>query len=336
MARMSNDMQQSIAVVIPSYRVRDYILDVIAAIPRSVSRIFVVDDRCPEASGNHVLRNSIDTRVRVIMNETNLGVGGAVIRGYREAIADGAAIIVKLDGDGQMDPGLIPMLVAPIARGDADYTKGNRFFDAESVKSMPSIRLIGNIALSFVTKLSSGYWNLFDPTNGFTAIHARVARQLPLDKISRGYFFESDVLFRLNTLRAVVIDIPMEARYMGEQSSLKVGRQLPVFIANNVKNVVKRIYYNYFLRNFNYATIELVLGLALLTFGMTFGGSVWVQGHLSGTLASAGTVMLAALPTLAGIQLLLGFASFDMNNIPTSPLHRRLPSLDFEATRISD
>lgn len=317
-------MSCPVAIVIPSYKVRAYILDVIGRIPSVVSRIYVIDDGCPEQTGEYVQQHCDDTRVRVIVNPANMGVGGAMIRGYREAIADGMEVIVKIDGDGQMDPGLIPLFIEPIIRGEADYTKGNRFFEAESVKSMPAVRLVGNIALSFITKLSSGYWNLFDPTNGYTAIHANVARHLPMAKLSKGYFFESDLLFRLNTLRAVVVDIPMEARYEGENSNLRIASQLPVFIVNNIRNTLKRLYYNYLLRNFNYASIELALGVVLTAFGIIFGATVWVRGHLSGSLASAGTVMLAALPTLAGIQFLLGFASFDMGNIPTAPLHKRL------------
>jgi len=157
------------AVVIPSYRVADHILGVIAAIGPEVDRIYVVDDRCPDGSGSLVEQGCDDRRVTVIFHETNLGVGGAVMSGYRAAIADGMDIIVKIDGDGQMDPGLIGCFVRPIIDGEADYTKGNRFFDLEAVRAMPRVRLFGNALLSFMNKLSSGYWNLFDPTNGYTA-----------------------------------------------------------------------------------------------------------------------------------------------------------------------
>ena len=142
------------------------------------------------------------------------------------------SVVVKVDGDGQMDPRLIPSFVYPILRGEADYTKGNRFFDLESVRTMPRFRLLGNAILSFMTKLSSGYWNLFDPTNGFTAIHTDVARHLPFDKISRRYFFETDILFRLNTLRAVVVDVPMEAKYGDEVSNLKISKIVLEFFAS--------------------------------------------------------------------------------------------------------
>ena len=174
--------------------------------------------------------NCTDARVIVLRNPQNLGVGGAVLTGYRAAIEAGADVIIKIDGDGQMDPGLIPTFIAPIIAGEADYTKGNRFFDLEEIRAMPRVRLIGNAALSFMTKLSSGYWNLFDPTNGYTAIHAHVARHLPFEKISSGYFFETDMLFRLNTLRAVVIDVPMDAKYGDEVSNLKISKTAGKFL----------------------------------------------------------------------------------------------------------
>ena len=185
----------TVAVVIPSYKVTRHILGVIAGIGPEITRIYVVDDKCPDNSGDFVSANCRDPRVTVVRHEQNQGVGGAVMSGYRAAIADGASVIVKVDGDGQMDGALIPAFIAPILAGEADYTKGNRFFNLEQIGSMPPMRLFGNAMLSLLTKLSSGYWDLFDPTNGFTAIHADAARFLPFDKISKRYFFESDMLF---------------------------------------------------------------------------------------------------------------------------------------------
>lgn len=175
----SNNIETRIAVVIPSYRVSGQIIAVIESMPDLVWRIYVVDDACPDNSGRLVESTISIGRVRVIYHEQNKGVGGAVITGYQAAIGDGADIIVKVDGDGQMDPDLIPAFVAPIISGDADYTKGNRFFNLEKIREMPKMRLFGNAALSFMTKFSSGYWDLFDPTNGFTAIHCDVAKNLP-------------------------------------------------------------------------------------------------------------------------------------------------------------
>ncbi len=210
---MTKSHSPRIAVVIPAYKVRSQIMNVIAEIGDIVSSIYVVDDCCPDDSGALVRAECLDPRVHVIRLPKNLGVGGAVMAGYQAAIKDGMDIAVKIDGDGQMDPRYIVSFIEPILAGEADYTKGNRFFNLDSLDQMPRGRLLGNAALSFMSKLSSGYWDLFDPTNGYTAIHCEVARHLPMKKISPRYFFESDMLFRLNTLRAVVVDIPMDAKY---------------------------------------------------------------------------------------------------------------------------
>ena len=254
----------------------------------------------------------------------NEGVGGATKRGFLAALGAGADIVVKLDGDGQMDPALITSLVAPIAEGQADYTKGNRFYSLENIATMPRHRVIGNVIMSFVSKLSSGYWHVFDPANGFIAIERSALRLLPLDRIADGYFFESDMLFRLNTLRAVVVDVPMHAQYGDEQSHLDVSRQLPVFVGKHVGNFCKRIFYNYFLRNFSVASIQWVLGPLLFAFGVVFGVSEWIGAERAGVAATAGTVMLAALPIIIGLQFVLAAIDFDVRNVPTVPIHRLL------------
>ena len=313
-----------IAVVIPCYRVKSQILDVLSGIGPECQAIYVVDDGCPEATGDHVEAECRDPRVRVLRHDANQGVGAATLTGYQAALTAGAAVIVKLDGDGQMDPAWIPRLVRPIQDGEADYVKGNRFFDLDGLGAMPRTRVLGNSLLSFASKLSSGYWNVFDPTNGFTAIHAAVARRLPLAKLARGYFFESDLLFRLGILRAVVCEIPMPAVYRGEPSSLVIRRVLFEFGWKHCVNTVKRIFYSYYLRNFNIASIEILAGLLFLGFGAWFGASQWLDGIRANVPATSGTVMIAALPVLVGVQLLLAFLTYDLQNVPREILHRRL------------
>jgi glycosyltransferase involved in cell wall biosynthesis len=320
----ADSLAARVAVVIPSYKVTRHILGVIAAIGPEVARIYVVDDQCPDGSGAFVRTNCRDPRVTVIEHEQNQGVGGAVMSGYRAAIAEGAAVIVKIDGDGQMDASLIPDFVAPILAGEADYTKGNRFFDLERIGSMPPMRLFGNAVLSFLTKLSSGYWDLFDPTNGYTAIHADAARYLPFDKISRRYFFETDMLFRLNTLGAVVTDVPMDAVYGDEVSNLKISRIVTEFAAKHARNFFKRLFYNYYLRNMSLASIELPLGVASLVFGLVFGATHWIEAVRHGTATPAGTVMVAALPVIMGVQLILAFLAYDIASVPRRPLHKKI------------
>jgi glycosyltransferase involved in cell wall biosynthesis len=319
-----NGEQNSVAVVIPCYRARRHILAVIGAIGAEVRTIYVVDDACPQQTGDYVAQECRDPRVRVLAHEINSGVGGAMITGYLQALRDGADIVVKLDGDGQMDPGLIPLLITPIVNGIADYTKGNRFYYLEGVQQMPLVRLIGNAALSFIAKFSTGYWDIFDPTNGFTAVHAKVLERLPLEKIDTRYFFESDMLFRLNTIRAVVMDVPLSARYADEESNLMIFSSIPEFAFKHMRNSLKRIFYNYYLRDFSAMSLELLLGCIALFLGISFGSLAWMKSVRTGIVASSGTVMLAALPTLVGIQLLLSFLAADSGSVPKIPLHRRL------------
>jgi dolichol-phosphate mannosyltransferase len=313
-----------IAVVIPCFKVRGHILGVLGDIGPEVEAIYVVDDACPEGSGEHVRQNCADPRVRVIRNERNLGVGGATMRGYREALGEDMDILVKLDGDGQMDPGRLASIVRPLLDGNADYAKGNRFFDLDDVTGMPAKRLFGNAVLSFVNKLSSGYWDVMDPTNGYTALHATVCRALPLDKIAKDYFFESDMLFRLATLRAVVADVPMPARYGRERSNLRVGHAARTFPKLYLVRTVKRLFYGYFLRDFNAGTVQFLLGSALVLGGAIFGGVHWYRSIASGIPATSGTVILAALPVLIGGHLLIAALNYDISNVPRRPLHPHL------------
>lgn len=310
-----------VAVVVPSFRVRDSVIDVIAGMPAFVDSIHVVDDACPDGSGRYVQEQCRDPRVTVHFNKRNLGVGGAVMVGYQAAAAAGADIVVKMDGDGQMDAAALPQLIGPIIRGQADYTKGNRFYDLAQIGRMPKMRILGNAALSFMTKISSGYWDLFDPTNGYTAIHARVLAKLPLEKISQRYFFETDMLFRLNIVRAVVADVPMDARYGAETSNLRISRVLFDFGFKHLRNTVKRVFYNYFLRDLSLASIELMLGTVFIATGSAMGLWFWAESAQTGVTASAGSVMLVALQIIVGLQLILGFLAYDIASVPRRPQH---------------
>jgi len=325
MDKIQDDLVQEgrIAVVIPSYRVTRHIANVVARIPALVWRIYIVDDACPDNSGKFVEANLHDPRIRVLYHAQNQGVGGAVMTGYRAAIEDDAAVIVKIDGDDQMDPELIAQFVDPILACQADYTKGNRFFDLEEIRAMPGVRLFGNAVLSFMAKFSTGYWDVFDPTNGYTAIHADIARHLPFDRISKRYFFETDILFRLNTLRAVVVDVPMDAKYGDEISNLKISKVAGEFLVKHIRNFGKRIFYNYYLRDMSVASVELPIGLFLFIFGVFYGGYHWMKSAEAGVATPAGTVMLAALPIIVGLQMILAFLGHDVMSVPRRPRHGR-------------
>ncbi len=315
-------MTAKIAIVIPCYRVSDSIIKVVKGALAYVDMIICVDDACPDNSGKLVEQEFQDSSVVVLFNPQNLGVGGAVKAGYVAALGANCDVVIKLDGDGQMDPKLIPELVQPILDADSDYCKGNRFHELQGLKDMPLLRLFGNSVLSLLTKLSSGYWQTLDPTNGYTAIGSNALRAIPLSKVSDGYFFESDMLFRLNVARAVVTDIPMHARYGEEISNLRISRVLGSFLLGNLRNLFKRIFYNYFLRDFNIATVQLLVGFFFSLFGVISGISAWSHSIETGITASAGTVMLSALPIIIGFQLLMSFLHYDFQNVPRNVLGR--------------
>ncbi len=326
-----------IAVAIPCYKVTRHVLEVIQAIGPEVEAIYAVDDACPDGSGRFIEEHNRDPRVRVLYNPENRGVGGAIVTAYQAAMADRMDIVVKIDGDGQMNPALLPSFVRPLLQGRADYTKGNRFFRPESVQGMPPVRLFGNAMLSFLTKLSCGYWNVMDPTNGYTAVRTSVLAELPLDKLEQRYFFETDMLFRLNTVRAVVKDIPMDSVYANEESNLKVGRVLPEFLKKHISRLWRRYVYNYLVRDFNVGTLYSLSGVLLLLAGTAFGTWHWVSGNFNSHPATSGTVMLAALPVLIGIQSLIAFLHYDVSNVPTEPLslsldHSALPPNDLSVS----
>lgn len=317
-----------IAVAIPCYKVTRHVMEVINAIPASVERIYAVDDACPEGSGVFITEHCADARVQVLFHDQNQGVGGAIMTAYQQAMADGMDIVVKIDGDGQMAPHLLPLFVRPIIQGLADYTKGNRFFRPESVRGMPFVRLFGNAALSFLTKLTCGYWRIMDPTNGYTAIHIAALRELPLDKIEKRYFFESDMLFRLNTIRAVVKDVPMDSVYADEKSGLHIKKILPEFVRKHASRFWRRYVYNYLVRDFNVGTLYSVFGFILLLGGCMFGGWHWIGSVWRDKPATSGTVMLSGLPILIGIQFLIAFLHYDVSSTPVEPLSRMLGDID--------
>ena len=309
-----------IAVVIPCYKVKHQVGEVITKTIPYADKIYVMDDACPEGTGKYVEEHFPSSKVTVLYHQKNLGVGGAVKTGYSKALNDGATVIIKLDGDGQMDPALIPRLIDPIRNKTADYVKGNRFYDLAYLQKMPGIRKFGNSALSFISKLSSGYWNVMDPTNGYTAITRTALEHLPMEKIDNRYFFESDMLFRLNIIRAVVTDIPMKAQYKDEKSNLRIGRVLFQFPFKYANRLVKRIFYNYFLRDFNVGSLELVIAIVLSLFGFIFGLFKWIISIETSRPATAGTVFLAGLPIILGFQAFFNFLHFDVGNIPKKPV----------------
>lgn len=304
-----------VAVVIPCYRVSREIAAVVAEIPAGVDLIFAVNDASPDDTGA-VLAGLSDPRLEVLTHGRNAGVGGATVTGMLAALEAGADVVVKLDGDGQMDPAEIPRLVGPLAAGVADHVKGSRYHHARALGQMPRWRFIGNIGLTFLMKLSSGYWNVLDPVNGYFATRGDVLQRLPLDRISPRYFFESDLLIRLNIIEARVADLPQPARYAGEHSSLSVSRALVDFPPRLVRGLIRRIFWRYLFYDVSPVAIFAILGVLLTGFGLTFGLYQWISHALQGVTTPLGPVMIAAVPLILGIQLLLQALIQDIANTP--------------------
>lgn len=313
--------EQSIAVVIPCYKVARHIEAVIASVPAWVSHIIVVDDACPEGSGSIAQALGSEGLV-VIKHEINQGVGGAMATGYLKALDLGADIIVKIDGDGQMDTTHMPALIEPLRAGQADYAKGNRFMDFTKLRAMPTVRLLGNSVLSFLTKAASGYWDIVDPTNGYTAITASSLKKLTLSTLSKRYFFESDLLIHLNIINAIVRDIPIPAQYGNENSSLSPWASIFQFPPRLAARMAKRIVLKYFLYDFNMASVYMLLGLPMFIFSLSFGCWMWADSIISHTPKSAGTIMVVALPLIVSFQMLLQAVQIDIQSVPRPRTHR--------------
>lgn len=318
---------EQIAVVIPAYRAETHILKVLAGIPQFISWIVVVDDCSPDSTFK-LVEGYQDPRIRLLSHDKNQGVGAAVWTGYREAEKLGANVIVKMDSDDQMRPEHLIPLLAPILTHQADYSKGNRFLHADKLKSMPILRRVGNAGLSFLTKAASGYWNIFDPTNGYTAIHASIIPLLNESRIHRRYFFESSMLIELNMIRAVIQDVEIPARYQEEVSSLSEWRALFEFPPRLLVGLLRRVLTQYFVRDFGIFSMLMMSGLFFSLFGILFGLYHWYVSWATHTVASTGTVMIAVLPLLLGAQLLLQAMIVDIQNTPKKPLHTELDQLD--------
>lgn len=228
--------------------------------------------------------------------------------------------MVKVDGDGQMDASLAGDFAAPIVSGHADYVKGNRFFYLEASETMPFARRAGNLALTFISRFSTGYYSLSDPTNGYIALDRRLAECLPAEKISKRYFFETDLLFRLNTLGAKVVEIPHNAIYGDEKSNLDVRSELVQFAGRHVITLAKRLFYQYVLRDFNPGSVLLFFGLFFGILGFIGVLSAWAQSTLTGIPRSGGAVALLEVLVILATILLVGFLNYDIGKEPKHPI----------------
>lgn len=304
-----------IAVVIPCYKVTEHIKDVVAGLPDYIQHLILVDDKSPDNTLEVLHKLASENQKIIIVEHTiNQGVGGAMISGFKKALEIGCDIIVKMDGDDQMDPDYLPSLIKPIAQGQCHFSKGNRFFDLRKLSQMPLVRRLGNLGLSFLIKAASGYWSVFDPTNGYFAINANALKLMDFDNLDKRYFFESSFLIELYYTGAIIKDIPIPARYGDEVSNLSVSNTLLKFPPKLFKAFIKRILLRYFIYDFSIYTIYLLSGIPLLIFGILFGLIKWIHYDALNILAPTGTVMIAVLSIVIGFQLLLSVVQYDINS----------------------
>ena len=306
-----------ISVVIPCYNVSAHIEEVIRNLPDNITWIIAVNDCSKDDTEAILLRlKQENEKIIYIRHSVNLGVGGAVMSGYQKSLELNADITIKMDGDGQMDAAYIPSLIKPLIHDKADFTKGNRFRDLKALRAMPISRRIGNMGLSFIIKAASGYWNIFDPTNGYTAIKNDTLKSIDFDSIHKRYYFETSMINELYYANAVIVDIPMKARYGDEVSGLSRTKTLFEFPPKLLVAFIKRIILKYFLYDFNIASVYLICGIPMFVYGIIFGLASYYKYINSHLAAPTGTIMIPTLLIILGFQLLLSVVSFDITNYP--------------------
>jgi hypothetical protein len=233
-----------------------------------------------------------------------------------------------MDGDGQMDPSYLQALVQPLIEGRADVTKCNRYWSLGALRQMPLVRMIGNAGLTFLVKAASGYWNIFDPANGFVAVRTKVLERIQIEKLPKRYFFESGFLIELGIQRAAVLDVPMTAKYGEEHSSLKPHRVLFEFPPRLLAGLVRRLFWRYFVHDFSAVSLFILTGVPLFVGGMWLGIYEYVTFSAQDRFATAGEVMLAAMPIILGAQLLLQAIVLDIGAVPKDPVSPPLRRTD--------
>jgi dolichol-phosphate mannosyltransferase len=309
---------KSISVIIPAFNIGENIIDFLKRIPEYVDQIYLIDDCCPLRTGKIAEeRKSEFKKLNIFYNHKNLGVGGAVKVGYRESLKSNIDIIVKIDGDNQMNPDEINKLVEPLLNAEYQYAKGNRFLNRDEIENYPKARFYGNIFLSFMSKLSSGYWDIFDPINGYTAITKESLKILNLKKIDDGYFFESDMLFNLYLKKFKVKDIPVEIKYFKNQiQNMSLIRESFNFLFKNISRSFKRVKLTYFNNNFTLGSFFSGMFFLSAIFTIFYGGFNYLYHYILNEFAPTGVVVISSIFLLLMFLSLMIFLILDNFNNP--------------------
>jgi glycosyltransferase involved in cell wall biosynthesis len=303
-----------VAVVVRAHDVEALIGRTLAEIPAFVDRVYGGDDHSTDATAERA-RAVGDPRVEVIGHDRNLGVGAAIVTGYKRALDERVDVTAVMAADGQMDPADLETLVGAVARGDVDYAKANRLFTGQAWELMPRHRYLGNAVLSMLTKIASGYWHTADSQSGYTAISRQMLQQLDLDRIYRRYGFPNDMLVHLNVWNARVRDFPSRPIYnVGERSGIKLWRVIPAIAWLLFKGFFWRLREKYVIRDFHPLVFFYALGIVMTTIGLVLGAWVAVERIFLGGDITAGTATLIALLLISGTQFTLFAMWFDMES----------------------
>ncbi|MFH1638066.1 MAG: glycosyltransferase family 2 protein [Candidatus Woesearchaeota archaeon] len=306
--------KKKIALVIPAYNEEKLIKPTLEHVPKTIDRVYVIDDASMDRMANVVKAiGKKDKRIRLIQHKQNRGVGAAIITGYMQSLKDGYDIAVVIGGDYQMDLKDLPNFLEPLVKGEADYTKGNRFIYASGIpEEMPFKRIIGNSLLSLMVKIASGYYRIFDTQDGYTAITADAIRRVNWSKAYKGYGYPGDFLIVFNTYGLRVKDVPRKAIYLeGErQSQIKIFKYI-IKVAPLYKfKFFWRLWNKYILRDFNPLVFFYLGSFLLIPLAIILGVRV-IYFAIQGAAPTNETI-LTALFLITGLQFLIFAMMFDM------------------------
>jgi len=306
--------QHSIGVVIPAYNEEELIESTLTSIPSYVDRVYVVDDASTDGTGGKIQSLRDMDRITYIRHERNRGVGAAIATGYKKALQDGVDIVAVMAGDNQMDPRHLPALLDPIIWKVADYTKGNRLVHTTLRKGMSPWRSFGNSVLTYMTKMSCGYFEMIDPQNGYTAISRQTLSRLNLDEIYPRYGYLNDMLAKMNVLGCRIMDVIMPARYGNEKSKIRYGFYIVQVSWLLLKTFLWRLYMKYFILNFHPLIIFYVTGFFLTLVGLaSMIYAVWQKFSIPGSELFIHGI-LSLMLFMIGMQFVLFGILFDNQN----------------------
>jgi len=306
-------LQKTIAVVVPAYNEERLIAKTLRSIPSLVDKVIVVDDRSNDNTVKFVREVAEkDKRMILIEHEANQGVGGAIITGYKKAIEFDIDVTVVMAGDGQMDPRDLKNIVRPVAKGDVDYTKGNRLFQGDAWSMIPHYRYLGNSFLSLLTKIASGYWHIADSQTGYTAVSLNVLKKLNLDTIYKRYGMPNDMLIKLNQYDFRVRDVHVRPVYdVGEKSGIRLITVIPKISWLLFKGFWKRLFFKYVIKDFHPLVFFYILSFFLLISSIPLTIRLFYIWAVTGDIPDINAMALV-FTVISGLQTLFFGMWFDM------------------------